>query len=97
MELKFEWDENKNVKNIKKHKVSFEEATMVFSDLRRYEIFDKKHSLIEKRWIVIGLAGIKILRVIFTERNEKIRIITAKKADKNDMEVYFYGNGTTNN
>ena len=94
MVLRFEWDEKKNAKNIRKHGVSFEEATTVFSDPKRHEQYDWKHSLFEKRWITVGLAGIKVLYVIFTERKNKIRIITARKADKNDMEVYFYGYDT---
>ena len=94
MKLEFEWDERKNAKNIKKHNVSFEEAAAVFSDPQRYEVFDSIHSLMEKRWIVIGLAGSKMYHVIFTERKNRIRIISARKANKKNMEVYFYGNGT---
>ena len=97
MVLKFEWDEKKNAANIKKHRISFEEAAMVFSDPLRYETYDKIHSLIEKRWRTVGLAGLKMIRIIFTERKDKIRIITAKKADKNDEEEYYYGYGTENN
>ena len=91
MILKFEWDENKNAVNINKHGVSFEEAAAVFSDPRRYEMYDGIHSLIEKRWIIIGLAGFKLLKVSFTERKDKIRLISARKANKKDMEVYSYG------
>lgn len=97
MEIKFEWNEKKNVINQKKHGVSFEEAAIVFSDPIRYEMYDRKHSIIERRWIVIGLAGWKILKVSFTERDKKIRLISARKADKFDEEVYFYGYGTTGN
>ena len=95
MKKKFEWDERKNAINIKKHGISFEEAAAVFSDPRCYEFYDSVHSLIEKRWIAIGLAALKILYVSFTERNDKIRLISAREADKNDLEVYFYGYGTT--
>ena len=97
MELKFEWDEKKNVINISKHGISFEEAAVVFSDQKRYEIYDKVHSFFEKRWKTVGLSGIKLLRVTFTERNDKIRIISARKADKNDTKEYFYGYGAKNN
>jgi len=108
MELKFEWDEKKNIVNIKKHGVSFEEAEKVFFDPKYYEMYDEIHSLFEKRWIIIGLAGLKVLKVVFTEvpaiktadntkkRNVIIRIISARKADKHDMEVYYYGYGTKN-
>jgi len=94
MEYRFEWDQNKNNVNQRKHGISFEEAIMVFSDPRRYEEYDRVHSLIEKRWIVIGLAGCKLIKISFTERKSRIRVISARKADKKDMEVYFYGYST---
>ena len=97
MEIKFEWDERKNAINKKKHGLSFEEAALVFSDPRRYEMYDGLHSLIEKRWLAIGLANCKMVEVYFTERKDIIRIISARKADKNKMEEYFYGYGATNN
>ena len=94
MKLEFEWDERKNDINIKKHKISFEDAALVFSDPNRFEIYDGIHSLTEKRWIVIGLAGFKMYRVTFTERNNRIRLITARKADKDEIKEYYYGNGS---
>ena len=96
MELRFEWDKKKNIKNQKKHGVSFETAEKFFFDLMRYEEYDEEHSLFEDRWRTIGAAGMFILKVIFTERNKVIRIISANKADKNEEEEYFYGYGTKN-
>jgi len=96
MELRFEWDERKNLINIKKHGVAFDEAENVFFDPECYEMYDEIHSFYEKRWIIVGLAGLKILKVVFTERNGIIRIISARKADKYDKEAYFYGYGTKN-
>ena len=97
MKLEFEWDDRKNAVNKMKHGVSFEEAIAVFSDPRRYEIYDGIHSIFEKRWIVIGLVGLKVLKVSFTERENIIRIISARKTNKKDMEEYYYGYGSTNN
>ena len=91
MKLKFEWDEKKNAKNKRKHGISFEDAAIVFTDSRRCEQFDQSHSLFEKRWKIIGMIGLNALTVSFTERNGKIRIISARKADKNELEEYFYG------
>jgi len=91
MIYRFEWDSKKNLKNQIKHGVSFEEATLVFYDPRNYEMYDKIHSFIEKRWIVIGLAGFKTLKVCFTERKKIIRIISARKANKNEEKEYFNG------
>jgi len=91
MVLKFEWDEKKNTQNKKKHGVSFETVKLIFYDPKRYEMYDKKHSFFEKRWITVGLAGLTVYRVAYTERSDRIRIISARKADKNDKKEYFYG------
>jgi uncharacterized DUF497 family protein len=91
MELKFEWDEEKNAINKKKHGVSFETAIKIFFDPKRFEALDKKHSFFEERWEVVGLSDLILLRVIFTERDHSIRIISAQKASKKDEEEYFYG------
>ena len=96
MELRFEWDKKKNIKNKKKHGVSFETAERVFFDLMRYEEYDEEHSLFEERWLTVGFAGALLLKVIFTERTKAIRIISASKADKDDEEDYFDGYGTKN-
>lgn len=90
MEMKFEWDERKNSINQMKHGVSFEEAASVFSDPNRYELYDKAHSLFERRWLVIGINGCKVLTVCFTERKNITRIISARKANNNEKEMYFY-------
>jgi uncharacterized DUF497 family protein len=73
----FEWDENKNQENIKKHGVSFEEATEVFSDSKRITLFDEGHSQSEDRYFCIGETGEGILTVRFVLRNGSIRIIGA--------------------
>jgi len=96
MILEFEWDEEKETINQMKHGVSFEEAKMVFYDPKQVEIFDLEHSFFEDRWKVIGLAGVIILTVSFTERDGFIRIISARKADKDEEEEYFYGYSTGN-
>jgi hypothetical protein len=96
MELKFEWDKNKNAANKIKHGVSFETAKIVFFDPMRIEMFDKKNSVFEKRWIAVGLAGVTVLKASFTERDGQIRIISARKADKKEEEKYFYGYSTSN-
>lgn len=89
--MDFEWDEIKNQINKRKHKISFETAALVFSDENRIEIYDFQNSKInEDRYITIGKVN-KILFVVFTERENKTRIISARLADKNEKEIY-YGN-----
>ena len=91
MNIDFEWDEEKNVKNIRKHKINFELAKKVFFDPKRFEIIDKKHSLNEERLKTVGFSGVALLSVIFTERDDSVRIISARKAEKDEEEEYFYG------
>jgi hypothetical protein len=93
-ELKFEWDENKNQANIKKHGISFKEAASVFSDIDSVFLPDPKHSYGEERFILIGLSDDnKILAVCHCERNENnhIRIISAWKATNKEKNIYKTG------
>ena len=75
--MTFEWDENKNLDNIDKHKVSFEIAQGAFFDKNRIIMKDKKHSKKEERFFCIGNDGDGIVTVRFTMRNGNIRIIGA--------------------
>jgi uncharacterized DUF497 family protein len=95
MILEFEWDESKSNINLMKHGVSFKAAELVFYDPERSEFFDKIHSVTEERWKIIGMSGSNVLLVVCTERNGKIRIISARKAEKFEEEEYFYGYGKT--
>lgn len=90
MDLKFEWDEDKEQINIKKHGIPFETAAKVFLDENRIEIYDEAHSMDEDRYITIGLAG-EILFVVYTERRLRIRLISARLATARERKVY-YGN-----
>lgn len=91
--MRFTWDEKKNKKNIKKHGISFNHATRVFTDPIRIEDYDIKHSFSEEqRIIAIGFAENLLLFVIFTEpEQDTIHIISARKAEKNERR-YYYGN-----
>ncbi len=86
-----DWDDDKAKKNIKKHGLSFDEAQKVFKDPNAIEIFDGKNSTIdEERYIVIGRVNDKIVvNVVYTDRNGKRRIITARFAVKDEWRMYF--------
>lgn len=84
----FEWDDNKAEINWKKHKVLFSVAARVFFDYDRIEDFDDEHSDSEDRMKVIGKVG-NILVVIYTERGEKYRIISARRAKKREEAKYY--------
>lgn len=85
----FEWDADKNTTNLKKHGVSFPLAAKVFLDKKRIEMYDREHStLSEDRYKVIGLVD-KVLVVIYTERKETIRLISARKAQQEEINEYY--------
>ena len=94
-ELIFEWDDEKEQKNIRKHKIDFSTAAHVFSDDYRIEKYDGKHSEDEDRYKVIGAINghLMIIVVSYTMRNDEkvIRMISARKAEKEEREEY-YGN-----
>jgi uncharacterized DUF497 family protein len=92
--MKFIWDEKKNLDNIKKHKISFVQALPAFSDPLRKEYYDDNHSgLDEERLLLAGFAENSILLISFTEpESETVRIISARKAKKHEVEVLYNGN-----
>ncbi len=91
--IEFEWDENKNISNQKKHGVSFEEARTVFIDELARLIPDPDSSEGEERFILMGISSqAKLLTVCHCERNlNTIRIISARKADKQEIKQYEGG------
>jgi uncharacterized DUF497 family protein len=91
--MEFEWDAAKAAANLRKHRVSFEEASTVFSDDRAIEWFDEAHSDVEERFVTVGLsAKLRVLMVVHTERaGDTIRIISARKAEKAEIDLYAQG------
>lgn len=86
--LSFEWDPSKAKKNIKIHSVSFDEASTSFKDTLSLTIYDPLHSE-EDRFILVGNSYKNhLLVVIHTEKDDKIRIISARKATKNEKKQY---------
>jgi uncharacterized DUF497 family protein len=89
MDLEFEWDQDKAASNKKKHGISFEEAATVFGDPLAAIFDDPVHSQEEHREILIGHSTRNRLLVIcFTERAEAIRIISARRATKQERRDY---------
>jgi uncharacterized DUF497 family protein len=96
MTIDFEWDEEKDFFNTWKHGISFKEAEMVFFDSLAAVLYDFEHSSEEEaRWKIYGLVNTTVVTVCFTERDEVIRLISARKATKAEEEEYFNGYGTT--
>lgn len=91
-DLRFEWDEDKNRENIKKHGVSFQEAQTVFLDENAMRFFDPDHSRDEDRFIMLGMSfKLRVLVVCHCHRKNDtvIRIISARKADKHEAKDYW--------
>ena len=83
--MTFEWDEDKNKINLEKHGIDFETAILVFNDMQRIEIFDLEHSVEEDRYNTIGMVY-DVLFVVYTERKDNIRLISARLATKTDRK-----------
>ena len=90
--IRFEWDENKNGINKKKHNISFEEAMTVFYDEEALVIEDAEHSQEEERFIILGMStSLKLLVVChcYRDSDSVIRIISARKATKRESMQYY--------
>lgn len=92
MGLLFEWDNKKARQNLKKHGVSFEEAATVFGDPLSLTIDNQLHSEEEERFVTIGESNQRrLLVVVYTERGDNIRIISARVATPRERRSYEEG------
>ena len=92
--MKFTWDKNKAASNLCKHGVSFEEAKTVFRDCDALRIYDPDHSEDEDRFILLGLSATMRILVVchcYRENDDQIRIISARKATRNESTAYEQG------
>ena len=91
--MNFEWDADKEAKNLNKHKVSFSTAARVFIDPGRIEAYDGRENYEEDRWTTIGMVDPAFLYVVYTVRmKEIIRIISARKATSYEQKQYREAN-----
>lgn len=89
--LRFEWDPKKASSNLRKHKVSFEDAQTVFSDERALLINDPDHSEEEERFVLLGLSSTMRLLVVvhcYRAAENVIRLISARKANADERSLY---------
>jgi uncharacterized DUF497 family protein len=89
--VEYEWDPAKAQANLRKHKVPFLMACEVFKDDSRLETLDFSSDYDEERWIVLGRVGRKILSVVYTQRGPRTRLISARRADRNEQRSYWIG------
>jgi uncharacterized DUF497 family protein len=87
--LEFEWDPRKAAANLVKHKVSFEEAATVFGDPLGRIVADPRHSTVEERFVLLGISKERrLLVVMYVERAESVRIISARLATRPERKDY---------
>lgn len=88
--MRFEWDEDKNRGNIRKHGVDFRDAVYAFADPHALNIPDDEHSEGEERWVLLGMsAGHRLLLVVHTDRSHnRIRVISARPATRQERAAY---------
>ena len=86
--MHFEWDKEKEIINIQKHHIDFDTAKKVFNDVNRIEIYDIQHSIEEDRYNTIGMVD-DVLFVVYTERLEAIRLISARLATERERRIYY--------
>lgn len=90
--MNFEWDPNKSDANIKKHDVSFHEATSVFADPLSITFNDPDHSVREHRYLTFGYStASRLLIVSHTERRGNTRIISARRVTRQERKIYENG------
>jgi uncharacterized DUF497 family protein len=88
----FEWDDAKAAANAQKHGVTFEEARGVFRDPFAIELLDDREAYDEDRFILIGMTAARVLVVVYTTRDDRNRIISARKAEPNERRFYHEQN-----
>lgn len=86
--MEFEWNEAKRLANIRKHGIDFLDVPAVF-DRDTVTVEDDRYSYIEQRFVAFGLLQGRVVAVVHTERNDSIRIISARKATKYEQRTYF--------
>jgi uncharacterized DUF497 family protein len=87
--VEFEWDEAKSASNLKKHGISFHTAVAAFADSKRLERLDLDLDYGEVRSLITGLIGQDEIVVVFTERGELTRIISARRATADERDEYW--------
>ena len=86
--LEFEWDDEKAASNIAKHGVAFSDAKRLFDDIHALHYVDRSTVYEEERFVGIGIVNGVVLTVVYTERGDRIRLISARKATRHEQKAY---------
>ena len=92
MTTEFEWDPDKEAANLQKHGISFTQAAAAFRDPFAVDWIDDREDYGEERVVLLGMTDGSVLVVVYTERGSRIRIISARRADRYEQEIYFREN-----
>jgi len=90
--MKFEWDENKRKLNLSKHGIDFQDALQIFSGIT-FTFKDERFNYGEYRFITLGMLRGMVVVVAHTERKDVIRLISIRKATKNEQKLFYKGFG----
>ncbi|HEV2880510.1 MAG TPA: BrnT family toxin [Pyrinomonadaceae bacterium] len=90
--MEFEWDETKAAANLSKHGISFDEAQTVFNNPLYVDFYDPDHSFEEHRYLIVGVSQrSRLLLVSYAERDNIVRLVSAREATRAEREVYEEG------
>ena len=89
--MDFEWDSTKAEANLRKHGIAFRKAAQIFIDPCRQEHPDTAEDYGEDRWLMLGRLDQTILTVVFTQREQRIRLISARRASIDEQRLYWNG------
>jgi uncharacterized protein len=90
--LEFEWNDDKAVVNLRVHGVAFHEATKAFRDPFAVERIDARRDYGEERINLVGMCDGALVHVTYTERGDRIRLISARRAERHEQEDYYRAN-----
>jgi uncharacterized DUF497 family protein len=91
----FEWDDDKAARNFVRYGVTFERARLVFADPFGVGEIDDREDYREDRFSLVGMVEGTLIFVAYTERGDRVRIISARQATKHEQDDYFQQNGQT--
>jgi len=86
--MEFEWDEAKRLANIGKHGIDFTDVPAIFDEYT-VTVEDDRYSYGEQRFVTFGLLQGRVIAVVYGERNNRIRVISARKATNYEQRIYF--------
>ena len=86
--MRFEWDENKRLLNIRKHEIDFVDAEKVFEN-ETYTFIDERFTYDETRFVTLGLLEGEVVAIVHTETDKIIRLISIRRATRNEEIIYY--------